>query len=435
MTCCKYSLAWSTVAALALAIGCGGASTTGGGSDADKAKTMTGDVIRTASGAGVTAEAHEDWKEANKKFTKYEAEGWTPAACSDVMGDYEDAVEAQGGKFAEAKYMVGVTAERCGKGEEALAAFREALSQNPKLCGPRVAIGLDHLEQGRVSQAQQEFSQAVKDQPLACSAGYINLATIQRKTGSGNELDAAEVNLKRALAIESSDLAAYNQLALLHLKQAKLGKKPKLDLAEVECRQAQLIDADYAPIYNTWGLIKMERENIIEALRFFEKARQLDPKLFQAHMNFGAITHSFRGYADAKDAYSKAVGLHPDDYDAHIGLGAALRGLKDTNGAKAEYEKAISLDGARPDAYFNLGVLYHDYMSGSIQDLETAKKFFGQFVSRANGKGEFKEKIQDVTRTCKQTKGRSRSKCRPGRLQNINTALEALKEAASMQAG
>ena len=89
----------------------------------------------------------------------------------------------------------------------------------------------------------------------------------------------------------------------------------------------------------------------------------------------------------------------------------------------------------------NLGVLYQDYMSGSIEDLERAKQFYNQFISKAGGNERFSEAVESVRRRCRQqNQGRGRGRrrrrstdCRPGRMQNIDTALEALRAAAEMQ--
>jgi len=106
-----------------------------------------------------------------------------------------------------------------------------------------------------------------------------------------------------------------------------------LDLAEVVCRQAQLIDGNYAPIYNTWGLINVRQGNIIAGLAKFQRAFTLDANMFEAYMNFGELTLSFRGYEDAARAFERATQLQPTNYDAWLGLGAAQRGMNNDQGA------------------------------------------------------------------------------------------------------
>ena len=417
----------ATLIIVALALGCGGESTSstkGTTPAADVARTVGGEAITTADGNAVSKKAHNKWEAALADFDANEKAGWTPAKCSASSKAFERTADAQGGGFAEAHYMAGLALSRCGD-EGAYKHYEAALDVDPKLCKARVGLGLRDLEAGRTSQAKSAFERSIKDDPQ-CTSGYTNLAIVQRTQGQNDE---ALKNLRRALAIESDYLSAFNQMALLHYDRGRKGNAAELDLAEVVCRQAQMLDADYAPIYNTWGLIKVYKGDVISALRFFQKAITLDPDLFEAQMNFGDVTISFRGYEDGRKAFARAVELQPSNYDAVIGLGTALRGLERFSEAETQYEEAKRIDASRPEAYFNLGVLYQDYMSGSVADLKKAKGYFGEFLKRAGKKTEFRSSVQDVNNRCapKSGKGRGASKCRPGRMQNINISIEAMQ--------
>lgn len=415
--------------------GCGGGSASAPDTTtipADAARTAGGEVIRTAEGVAVTRKTHRRWEDAISGFEAAEKNGWTKANCGSIGRAFDGAASSQKGGMAEGYYMAGLARARCGDQDSARKHYEQALKANPKLCGPRVGLGVMDLEAGRVSQARSQFQRSIKDDPQ-CTTGYTNLAIIQRKGGPQQEGEALK-NLRRALAIESDYLPAFNQMALLHWERGKRKKSgAELDLAEVVCRQAQLIDEKYAPIYNTWGLVKITKGDVIEALRFFEKAISLDSGLFEAQMNFGETTTSFRGYDDARRAFEQAATLQPKSYDAIIGFGTALRGLERFPEAQAQYERAQRLDGSRPEAYFNLGILYQDYMSGSPADLTRAKGYFENFLKRAGGNKKYGSAVKAVKNRCaptKKYKGRSgRSKCRPGRLQNIDNAVAALKAA------
>ncbi|MDB4973414.1 MAG: hypothetical protein JWN48_1755 [Myxococcaceae bacterium] len=382
----------------------------------------------------VSKQAEADWKEALAAFEANEKAGWDGAKCESVSGQFADANKAQKGKFAEAIYMSGLALDRCGKADAALKLYNQAIEINGKLCGARVGIGINDFKKGNEQAAYANFEKSVRDD-ARCTEGYVNLAMMQMaRNGAAN--DDALNNLRRALAIDATYLPAFNQMAALFVGRAQ-GNAKMLDLAAVVCRQAQLINPNFAPIYNTWGLINVKKDNVFDALRMFERAVQLDDSNFEAHMNFGEITLSFRGYEDARKAFSKAVELRPKSYDAHLGLGAALRGLGDAEGAKKQYEEAKSLSGDRPEAYFNLGILYQDFMSGSVPDMKQAVSYYDQFVSKAQGKTEYKPVIEDIERKCDsgeaKKKRKSSKSCRPGRRQNIQLAIEAMAAMAEME--
>jgi len=413
--------------AIALVVGCGAESTSSNQASvpsADVARTAGGEAITTADGSAVSKKAHGRWESALEEFESNEKTGWTASKCSSSEKSFEAAADAQGGGFAEAHYMAGLALSRCGD-DGAFAHYEEALEVDSKFCKARVGLGLRDLANGRVSQAKSAFEQSIQDDPQ-CTSGYTNLAIVQRAQGQSDE---ALKNLRRALAIESDYLAAFNQMALLHYDRGRRGNAAELDLAEVVCRQAQMLDANYAPIYNTWGLIKVFKGDVISALRFFQRAITLDPDLFEAQMNFGEVTISFRGYEDGRKAFARAVELQPNNYDAIIGLGTALRGLERFAEAETQYERAKQLDARRPEAYFNLGVLYQDYKSGSVDDLKKAKGYFSEFLKQAGKAPEFRSSVEDVSNRCadKPSKSRGAPKCRPGRMQNIDISVEAMQ--------
>lgn len=420
---------------------CGGK---GGPSGSEEvATTVGGEAIVTVGGVAVTVTAHNHWKEGLEAFDRHESAGWSSQACSDTRDIFEKALKAQGGKFVEAEYMIGLTYERCGDRSKAKSIYEKVIAAHPRMCSPRVALGLIKEEEEGDAKGALEFYQEAIRQNANCPSAYVNIARHQAK-GNADSVYEAVLNLRRALAFRSDYLPAFNELALIHFERGKSrDKRSELDLAEIVLRQAQLIDESYAPIYNTWGLVKLERGDLLAALQFFEQARKLDPNIYEAQMNFGQITLSFRGYRDARDAFTQAVKLQPESYDAVVGLGAALRGLEQFDDAEKQYKKAIELDGDRPDAYFNMAILLHEYLSAhadsqekTVERLKEADRWYDTFVEKAKNNRAYAENIEDVTRRCnldrKKRRGAS-TDCQMGRKQVIEEFIAALREAEEMQ--
>jgi len=408
-----------------------------GGSEAAKAGDTTispsssraSSSVPSSGGVPINARAQSKWNEARTIFDKYEKDGWTEDRCEKAADAFKAASDELSGRFVEAIFMTGLAWERCGQKAKALEFYQKANQTDPKFCKARVALGVEMLQKGQRQEAQRVFSQAIQDDGQ-CTEGYVNLAIIQHEQGGGAVKDALD-NLRRALAIDSRYLPAFNQLAVLYLEQSK-AKPELLELAAVVCRQAQLIDKNYAPIYNTWGLVNVRKGDIIEATRMFERATQLDPQLFESHLNFGNITLSFRGYEDAKRAFEKAVQLQPSHYEARLGLGAALRGSKNYQGALTQYQKAVEISSGRPEAYYNMGIIYNNHLSGSIADLQQAKRHFNDFLARVRGET-FSAEVKELRAQCQQSTKKSKrnreKKCRPGRLQIIDESIANLQGA------
>jgi tetratricopeptide (TPR) repeat protein len=427
----KTALSAVRICTLLLAAACGGGSAAGGsGAGSGVAKSEGGGVLKSGSGQAINVEAHNRWKDGVNAFKAAEKQGWNDARCDSVAEKFESAAEAQA-KFAEALYMAGVAHSKCGRKEKAAALYQKALRQNGKFCKARVAVALDRMTSGGGEPAAlSDFQAAVRDDPQ-CTEGYVNVAIIQRKRGETKE---ALNNLRRALAIDAQYLPAFNEMALLYVQDAKDNAK-MLDLAEVVCSQAQKIDAKYAAIYNTWGLIDLRRGEIIGAAAKFQKAFELDSKMFEAYMNFAQITIGFRGYEDARNAFTKALELQPKSFDATVGLGVAYRGLEQPAKAEEYYEKAKQMNGNRPEPFYNLGVLYQDFKEGNADQMKKARSYYEQFLSRAGTDARYAGAVEEVKRRCKTVKGQRRpnDKCISGRFQNIEDYLQALKDMDEME--
>ena len=68
--------------------------------------------------------------------------------------------------------------------------------------------------------------------------------------------------------------------------KAKDVNSQQLDLAALVASQGIRKNPNYAPLHNTSGLIQVELRNFNGAVKSFATARELDPKFFEAHMNY-----------------------------------------------------------------------------------------------------------------------------------------------------
>jgi lipoprotein NlpI len=265
----------------------------------------------------------------------------------------------------------------------------------------------------------------------------------QATDDGANDFDRAKKNIQRALAIDDNYMPAFNQLAIYYMEMAKqatagaskgkrkrglviAGAKKKkanqqqLELAALVASQAIQKNGSYAPIHNTAGLIQVQMENYNGAVKSFARARALDSKFFEAHMNYAAVNLSFRGFAEAEKAYQDALRLQPQDYEAHLGLALAIRGqIDDSNFDKyvAEAQKQLDeckkIDASRPEAYYNEAILTQEYRAKatgdakkSIPTLKEAIEKYEAFVQKAGsdeGLGDAVKRSQDRVQDIKDT--------------------------------
>jgi tetratricopeptide (TPR) repeat protein len=181
----------------------------------------------------------------------------------------------------------------------------------------------------------------------------------------------------------------------------------------------------------------------------------LDPNFFEAHMNYAAVSLSFRGFAEAEKAYRDALRLEPKDYEAHLGLALALRGqINDVNYDTylAEAQKHLAeckkLDPDRPEAYYNEAILTQEYeakggdSSKSVPALKSAVVKYKEFIAKAKGQKIYAEAVkrsgdraQDIEDTVKFIEDGERIQREQEELERKAKEAEAQQAAEAAAAG
>ena len=429
-----------------------------GGSAGGKAGALSPDKDsgRKSGKMAVTKEAAATFDSALDGFLEHDKKGdWSPATCKDLAARFEKASDSQESEtnrhLPEALYNAGLAQQRCGNDAEAREKFEAAVRADPAFHRAKAQLTLySYSKTGDVDETARELDQIIRDAKFQNVEALTSLAALQMERGNDqadgdgkNDLERARRNLQRALAIDDGYMPAYNQLAVYYLELAKTtagqakfrsrrGKRgmevsgasrgdineQQLDLAALVASQAQRKNPNYAPIHNTTGLIQVQLKNFNAAVKSFGRARQLDPKFFEAQMNYAAVNLSFRGFEEAEKAYRDALKLRPNEYEAHLGLALALRGaINDSNydknvaEAQKHLDEAKKIDSARPETYYNEAILTQEYRSkrgNPIPMLEKAGEQYKAFVDKAGDDPVFaaavkrsKERTQDIADTVK----------------------------------
>lgn len=430
---------------------CGGGIKAEGALSADKVSGKA-----DAKGHEVSKEAAANFDAALEQFAAHDKkQDWDDGACSSIAKAFNAAADAQksdtGRPFPEAQYNAGLAYQRCGKDGEARSEFESVVKSDASFHRARAQLALyDYAKSNDLDGAISKLDQIIHDAKFQNVEALVSLAALQMERGNDqtdadgkNDLERAQRNLQRALAIDDGYMPAFNQLAVYYLTQAKAkagqldksGKRGRrgmevsgasktsvdsqqLDLAALVAAQAQKKNPNYAPISNTTGLIQVQLKNFNGAVKSFGKARQLDPTFFEAQMNYAAVNLSFRGYEEAEKAYRDALKLHPKDYEAQLGLALALRGqINDSNFDKLVAESQQHLDEAkkiapdRAETYYNEAILTQEFRAkrgAPVPTLKKASEQYRQFIDKAGSDSSFaaavkrsKDRSQDIADTVK----------------------------------
>lgn len=95
-----------------------------------------------------------------------------------------------------------------------------------------------------------------------------------------------------------------------------------------------------------------------EALKFFNKALELDSTFSKAHYMKGLTLKKLRKYNEAIAAYQAAIRHDPTYDEAYFALGKIYSAIGKVDDAIATYQKAVENNPTSYKAYYEMGVLY-----------------------------------------------------------------------------
>ena len=104
------------------------------------------------------------------------------------------------------------------------------------------------------------------------------------------------------------------------------------------------------------GTRYMSKGRFKKAAAAYRKVISIDPKVYSAHNNLGAVLGELGDLDGSIASHMQAVSLDPEYVNAHLNLGNALYNKGDLDGAIASWKQALSLDPECVDARNNLGI-------------------------------------------------------------------------------
>lgn len=195
-----------------------------------------------------------------------------------------------------------------------------------------------------------------------------------------------------------------NVQALIGLASVLLEEGKKEDMIAA-CKAALSIDENNAQACNLIGEVLMDEENYSEALPYFERAEEIQPKITQTGLNLAASLIGLKRYEtvegrlkdiltqypkfplvyfhlgllyegqgrmeEAMKAYKEEFNLYPEHFRARFNYGRLLFKQGDREGYIAEMREVIRIAPLAPEGYLFLarGLLYDPVGLDQVQDL------------------------------------------------------------------
>jgi tetratricopeptide (TPR) repeat protein len=181
-----------------------------------------------------------------------------------------------------------------------------------------LSYGSVFFQRGYFDQAASSFQLALRDDPSSAEASY--------------GLGSAYLNLQKTAGARES-----------------LERAVKL--------RASYPDT-LANAWNNLGLLATRENRTDEAIRCFQRARELSPDHLIALNNLGNAYRAQKNWDEARRTFERAIEVSPNDPEANYGLGMVFAQADDTTHAYQYLQRSLKSRPAYPEALNNLGILY-----------------------------------------------------------------------------
>ena len=226
---------------------------------------------------------------------------------------------------------------------DSLTLWRDTVKKNPAAWMAHTNLGAELDDQGRFSEAMQEYQAALRINPND-SGAHNNLATHLARLGKFQE---AIQQWEEALRIQPNHAEAHGNLAYA------LAQSERVPEAFEHWERALKISPDLASVHYDYGVALAQAGEADKAIRHFERVLQLNPRNADAHYRMGLALHRQGNVESAIAHYGKALELDPQLRAAQHTLSWLLATTPDArwrNGAEAlELAKRLAQSSAGSD--------------------------------------------------------------------------------------
>ena len=247
-----------------------------------------------------------------------------------------------------------------------------------------VELSAAHSNLARVYEKRGEHDKVIAELDLLNKEGVL-LDNNAAQPQVGNRTTMLNPDLARGLARAEAYMQARNLTAAGNEYRSILAKDPNIAMAHHrlgtilamsnqtalaidELEMASRLDGGSPEIQNDLGLAYQNMGLQGQAVKAFERALALEPRMTQAAINLSNVYSATGRSAEAQNVLSQAISSNPNDARAHNNLGTLLSIDGKWNAAMYEFQKAVTLEPNMASAHYGLGTVLmntRNYMPAS----------------------------------------------------------------------
>lgn len=253
-----------------------------------------------------------------------------------------------------------------GRYEEALAIFKEVISEEPTNALARHLLGMAYYQREDYKSAQEEFLEAIKLNPNLSDAHH-NLGNIYLQDG---KLEEAAACYEKAIELDPRAGEYYIALGQIY---ARMGK---MEQARSAYEKAIGFGYSSPQLFLAHGITLMQLGRFEEARKNFEGAIAIDPNNTGAFNEYGNLLAKIGDLQGAAAKYRQAISIDPNHAQSHHNLARILIKTQKEGEAIRELLLCAEKEPGHAETHYLLGELF--FRNG---EKEKAREHLAKFLA------------------------------------------------------
>jgi tetratricopeptide (TPR) repeat protein len=245
---------------------------------------------------------------------------------------------------AMAWFGLGIAYARLSRYDDAIEAFRQALSIDPKDTTAAWYLGYAYDNLNRYEEAVEAYRHALRVNPKYAKAWSGLGGTYEKLSRYKDAIDA----YRQSLSIDPKNGNVWHGLGYSYDNLSRF-----TDAIEAY-HQALRIDPKNGNIWYNLGIDYVELKRYKDAIDAYRQSLRIDPKNGNVWNNLGIAYGKIKHYEDAINTYRQSLRINPDDATARYNLGYSYFLSGNRIAALDTVQELRRLDPEKADRLFNV---------------------------------------------------------------------------------
>ncbi len=298
------------------------------------------------------------------------------------QNDYRAYVELVSQGAAENK--ISIDKSKFRKMEEVIDLYKQAIGKDGTYMDSYLHLGKVYEDIEKNNEALLIYNKALEIDPKAKDV-LFSLGVLSQKM---NNPRSAIDHFNRLLKFNPEDEEIYSRIIKAYSDGIEKNPQEKLYQEQREevlsnfeeiSKRKKYTAADYLNL----GFLYEQVGGFEEAIRFYKKSLELNPRYEKALLNLGNRYQQMGDLKSALMVYQQLLHFYPKHAQGYLNLGIIYNALSDLDRSRMFYQKAINLDPRDAKPYFYLG-----YLSESAGELKEALNYYEKSLEKDSQQAE-----------------------------------------------